>query len=409
MELSHKIHRKPLWKRILISFLLASVLSVFCTGCLPGVELSDRAIVQAIGVDALPDGGVKVTMQIFSPGGTGGATGIDASKSNAKIIESTGRTLSDAISAASLKQGKQIFYGHNRVVIFGESAAKSGLYEYLSFFNNDHESRANLSLMISRSTAADIVKAEINQGILPAEVLEKMADNAQQNGKAAMVTFFDVQRALENPTDDVVIPAIELSKSEGEAQEGKEGEGKPEDVQAISMDGSALFADGKLAGYMDDGATRGLLWLRGEVCNTLLTASDPALGEFSVDIYDSSTKLIPQLQDGHPVFQVKIRGKATLNELVMKQRESLSMKDLDRLGEIAASAIQRECGEAFAQTAEQRAIDVCAFGNLLWQQETDYWRQVHDDWKTVLPTVRLQYDIRIEIDRVGMGDRLKSS
>ena len=113
---------------------LITALLFLCSGCIPSVELNERAIVQAIGVDTVK-GGYRVSLQIFSPGGGDGPTEINAGQQNAKMITAEGKTISDAIQQATLEQGRQIFYGHNRLLVIGESTVKKGISDILPFFN----------------------------------------------------------------------------------------------------------------------------------------------------------------------------------------------------------------------------------------------------------------------------------
>ena len=160
---------------------LVIALLFLCSGCIPSVELNERAIVQAIGVDSVK-GGYRVSLQIFSPGGGDGPTEIDAGQQNAKMITAEGKTISDAIQQATLEQGRQIFYGHNRLLVIGESTVKKGISNILPFFNSGYQSRPSINVMAAEGTAEGILSANIQQGIIPAESLEKMVANYSENG-----------------------------------------------------------------------------------------------------------------------------------------------------------------------------------------------------------------------------------
>ena len=51
---------------------------------------------------------IRMTFQVFSPAVEGGG-GISATADNAKIIESSGQTVSEAVQNATMVQGKQLF------------------------------------------------------------------------------------------------------------------------------------------------------------------------------------------------------------------------------------------------------------------------------------------------------------
>ena len=122
-----------------------------------------------------------MTFQVFSPAVEGGG-GISATADNAKIIEASGNTVSEAVQNAMMVQGKQLFVGHNRIVILGAELAKRGLEQPLSYFSANAWSRQGVYLAVASDTANEILTAKINQGILPAETLEKIVQNAEDNG-----------------------------------------------------------------------------------------------------------------------------------------------------------------------------------------------------------------------------------
>ena len=96
----------------MISCLLAAVallpLLLF-TGCIQGVQTSELALVEAVGIDRTDDGRLKLTLQIFAPRGSGSATAVDSSKNNSAILTATGDTISQAVEQANQMQGKTMF------------------------------------------------------------------------------------------------------------------------------------------------------------------------------------------------------------------------------------------------------------------------------------------------------------
>ncbi|MEG0570196.1 MAG: hypothetical protein RR497_00950, partial [Oscillospiraceae bacterium] len=111
-------------KKIFVVAICLCLCTVMLSSCSGSVKLSERALVQGIGIDS--DGEkIVLTLQIFSPSG-GNKGELAATSENAKLIRSTGNTLAFAIENASLTQGKEIFLGHARVIVIGEELAKQG-------------------------------------------------------------------------------------------------------------------------------------------------------------------------------------------------------------------------------------------------------------------------------------------
>ena len=71
---------KRFGKRLLALLTLLPLLLL--TGCIQGVQTSELALVEAVGIDRTEDGQLQLTLQIFAPRGSGSATAIDSSKNH---------------------------------------------------------------------------------------------------------------------------------------------------------------------------------------------------------------------------------------------------------------------------------------------------------------------------------------
>lgn len=107
------------WMAVVLLF------AVLLCGCMQSVELKERGIVQAIGVD-YDDGFYTVTLQIFNPQSTG-QTSFDASKLNNKVIQVQGSSISDALRRATLQNGRKMFLGNNKIIVIGRETAEGGI------------------------------------------------------------------------------------------------------------------------------------------------------------------------------------------------------------------------------------------------------------------------------------------
>ena len=229
--------------RVRIILLLPMLL---LTSCIKTVNLQDRAIVQAIGID-IKDGEYAVTMQVFSPDGSGGQTIVDPTKQNAKVITTYGKTVSEAIENTSISQGKVFFMGHNRLIILGESTKSYKIDEILDFFTTASESRADVKVMVAEGEASEILSADINQGILPAQSIEKTVENAYDNSKIANTYLLDILKE-----DEILLPVIKAFDKKEEKE-----------LKTVGLMGSALYENGEYKENLSLDETRGALLLKG--------------------------------------------------------------------------------------------------------------------------------------------------
>ena len=90
-----------------VAIMLALTVTITLAGCVSYVDLSDRAIVQAIGIDYLPDKKVyRISMQYFNQSSEGGQNQIDKTQDNVLKSVGEGESIFAAAKNASMLTGK---------------------------------------------------------------------------------------------------------------------------------------------------------------------------------------------------------------------------------------------------------------------------------------------------------------
>ena len=405
-------------KRALLLFLTLSS-TLLLGGCLHSTQLNERAIVQAIGIDLEGDQ-IKLTLQVFSPASSGGSS-IGATAENAKIIEASGATVSEAVQNANLMQGKQLFVGHNRIIIIGEALAQQGIEQPLSYFSASSWSRQNVHLVVAEEKAGDILSAKINQGMLPAETLEKIVINSEDNGLIKNVKMFEFVKALDNKHESSILPIMRVNQKKeegsggesgggggagkGEGQGGSGGQGqsnKIEPVSSIELVGTAIFVDAKMVGSLGREASRGLLWIHDSIKETEIITSTEKYKTASLRVYQSKSKLIPKVSDKKIHFTLQVHCEAMICESMLREGQKADYSDIESLARAGEKEIENESRAAFQKAVKEYGADIFNFGDLVWQKDVDIWREVHTNWPEELKKISFAVEAKMELDRVGL-------
>lgn len=399
-------------------FLLLLILSsaLLFSSCLSTVQLNERAIVQAVGVD-WENGRIKLTLQVFSPA-SGGGTSIGASAENAKIIQAEGATVSEAVQNANLVQGKRLFIGHNRIIIFGSALAKQGLEEILSYFSSDPLSRQNVHLAMAEDKASDILAAKINQGMLPAETLEKIMQNGEENGLIKSVKMFEFLKTLNNQYESSFMPVMRIKKEESGGQSSGQGEssggseqggqsgGKSEQIEPVSsieMIGTAVFANSKMVTVLDKDTSRGLLWLQNKIRSTSILVETEKYKAAALRVYESKSELIPTISEDNRIhFTLQVNAECIVGESKLREGKQFSMTDVEELAHAGEQKIKQESEAAFLQAVQKYGADIFNLGNLVWQAEPDIWRDIYSDWSSQAKNITLDVQAKLEVNRIGL-------
>lgn len=115
--------------------LLIAFMALLQGGCWSMVELTDRAIVLAAGIDRTEDNNILLTVQIARPGSFGGepAASTGFQNNNVWVVSATGDTVLDARRQLEQKVSRMVYFGHTSVLLVGEEMAKHDLRQAIDF------------------------------------------------------------------------------------------------------------------------------------------------------------------------------------------------------------------------------------------------------------------------------------
>lgn len=121
--------------KIKLTFILI-LTSVFLSGCWDLVEIKDRAIITAFGIDKSDmDGKITFTLQTIIPSRI--STPMKTSpemKPSVRVVSKTTDSFADAIREYAKQAERRTYLMQNRIIIIGEDMAKEGLTPAMDFF-----------------------------------------------------------------------------------------------------------------------------------------------------------------------------------------------------------------------------------------------------------------------------------
>ncbi|MGL4338355.1 MAG: Ger(x)C family spore germination protein [Turicibacter sp.] len=392
-------------KKFLFVFSMIGLLS----GCLNSPYLKSRTIIQmmAIDYDAIADEFI-LTIQVFSPEGGGSQSGFDSSKQNVRYIENRGKNISSTIINATLKQGKIPFYGDNRVIIIGADASKESLPEILSYLNNDHEARSNIKFLVTKGKAADIIKTPLGQGIMPAEGISGMIENSKINGKILSVSLLDLAQAYLSTSISPVIPVISLKEQSKQNKESNNESSQTSDseIKAVSpfeIDGTAVFKSRKLVGYLDEAQTRGLVFMRNKLKESVFDVETSTVETATIGVIQSKTKIKFSPNDQDLVMRVSINSKSNLKDILLNEKyDKLKDEDISQLEHEVEKIIEAECKSVVEKALYDLNVDLFYFGDIIWKKDPKLWKQIEKNYSEYIGKIKVEYDINVTINRIGL-------
>ncbi|WP_404332061.1 Ger(x)C family spore germination protein [Mesobacillus maritimus] len=370
------------------------VLSIFLlSGCWNRIEINDIAIVTAVGLDLFEDNQLRLSLQVAVPSQLGPATGTTKGGKSTFIISEMGGTISEAYRQLQEKLSRKIFFSHSRVLIIGEDLAKNGVTHMLDFYARYQEPRMHSSIIVTKGRAVDILKQEPTLENVSAEVANEIIKR-KVGLRISIRDFLDMllTEGVEPVAPQFVLVPLEV-KSDSQSKE----------KQAIN--GAGVFKGDKLVGWMDDSETRGILWLRNEMEEGVITVNigeERGGGKISTNIIRTESDIVPELKDGKVTITINTR--AEMN--VLENASEVNLGDPENIDKLEKE-IEKEIKDRMRMTLDKAqgelGSDIFGFGEALYKKYPKEWNNTYKEkWDDEFSEVEVIVKPKVFVRRVGL-------
>ncbi|WP_406676855.1 Ger(x)C family spore germination protein [Moorella sp. ACPs] len=407
------------WQRRIRALLFLALMLSFLPGCWSRHEIEELAIVTAIALDAAPGDQVRLSVYIVIPrtvagGPSMGGGGVGEPPKTGEVVTAVGSDFTQATRRLEEMVPRRLLWAQNRVLILGEELARQG-FHYLDHFTRERQMRLTTPVLITMGEARKVLELPPGIELMPGTILSGIL----RNRTTFKVELKDLLAVWEAPGDNPVLPQVVMTptpelesqevKSGGDAagkDSAQKGEGEKKPPEAVAIKGAGAFRDDRLIGWLDEKETNGLMWLRGEVREGVITVAVPAQsgGRASVIFHRASTKVKPRVEGGQVTFNVEIRGDCDLSE-VTANLDPDRMEHLLAIQEAVNRAVEERILVAVRKAQQELRSDIFGFGEVLHRSNARYWRQVQDRWNEEFSRVQIQVKVNLHLNRLGMTNR----
>ncbi len=394
-------------KRIIPAFFIM-ILPLLLYGCWDRVEINDLALVVGDAHDQAElagKTGIETTFQIANPAvmSAGDSSSLGAGAGGREgagsfwTIRETGETIREAVSKMNYRIPKQIFLGHERVIIFGDKAARSGLTPFFDRLTRSRESRDTKFIAVSKGDPGKILEQE--SPIFQSTVLSLYNIFLTKDGWQGImaVNMADFVYRLSTGVTSPLAPVVELvpqtSLTPKEKQAGN--------INTVAVTGLAAFdTDGRLVDYLNERESMGLLWVMNRAKNRVLTIPHFIGGMeelVSLNLVKAKSKISVSIgDDGLPFFEIKTHVNFDLLEQFGGRREIVDVGMISDFEKTAGSKVINEI-EAAVKKSQQLNTDVFGLGEEVRRQHRREWPQYKEHWKEIYPLVNVTVECETHI------------
>lgn len=380
--------KKVLYKSILIIIITFSTLGI--SGCWNNVTLTEQAIVVGIGLDRINDNTIEVTLQMVRPTSSNNQSQNGGSNESGSVWlnSTTGSTVFDAIRKQLETVNRKPFYSHLQIIVIGEEFARSGIGEFLDFFERDQEFRLSPNVVIAKDTTAKkILSAKSDLEDIPIIHLMEIILNDENNFVIHNVRIFDVIKNLNIPKKN---PSIGVVQFKEEASEPKIG--------SMKVKGAGIFVKDRLVKVVEDDSVEGLNYILDKSKNGIIKINDPLTEDKLVSIEQkiSKTKIDLNIEKGQLKYIININAEGTIGG--QQYEEDLSTKEiLKTLEKETEDSIERKVQSIIDIAKNEYKSDVFGFGEKLHKQYPEYWKNVENSWEEEFHDSLVEINVEFKI------------
>lgn len=376
-----KSHRKLFWVLLWVQILIS--------GCWDGRELEKRAIVLIIGIDVVGDG-VRVGLQLARPQSMSGSASEQSAGGGSEVVTVVSREGADVSAALHLLQlavDRDLFFGHTRVVVMSEDAARDGVLPHLQpLYGGAALLPRSAWLFITKGTAGAILELRPALDRIPATYLTQFFDNRILLQRPSDVTMGAFHRHLVTPGQEPVVLWI--------------APGQP-DQPAPSLLGLAAFNGDRFVGGLDMVHSKGWSITQHQPTPGRLPVKCPDRpGTFAVRVIKSRNRIRPRTRGG------TVTG-LTVTANVQGQIEGVDCRaslgdprEMERFDQAFRAEIADLVQAGIRRAKEELKSDVFGFGKATHRYAYQAWPG-DERWSQLFPDLPVHTDVTAQLDYTG--------
>ncbi|MGG3123976.1 Ger(x)C family spore germination protein [Priestia megaterium] len=397
-------------KRKGVFLLLIFTITLFLTSCWSKKELTDLAIVAAMGLDKTKDGRYHITLQIINPGNVAGGMqggGGGTQSPPITIYSASGNNIVEASRRASSRISRRLYYAHTNLVVVGEKLAKEeGLDTLIDGLDRDPEFRNTSTIVIANhSTAADLVKTLTPVDKIPANKILKTLEFTQRKwGENVKTSLQDVMTSIESPGKGTVVSGFRLV---GNPQQAQKLDNLQESAPAATLraSGIAVLKQGKLVDWLYGKPARGTVWILDKIQGTDINIDWEGRKEaIAYQTVRQKTSVSAQVKNGQPHISVHTRVEGDIGDIEVPV-DITNPKVITEIEQFVSKEIKKELVTA-VERAQKNKTDILGFGEVVHRTRPNQFKKLKTEWNDVY-FPKLDVDITVEayIRRAGLRNK----
>ena len=376
-------------KKILSLLCAAALLFLSGCSCRRPPELSERLIIEAIGVDKT-ENGFTVTVQALNDLAVGTDEGAPEGGVT-KCCTLYGTTVADALASAGTATGLTPLYSQTRLLVLGFETARDALPEALDFFLRGQNTRADVPVALAQGTAAEIVTADFGKNRVGADVLTDVLKAGEENGTVLSAPLYRFMSLLLSETDAAYCPLLAVK------EDPKSDDGGVECVGTILFNGTIIRT------VITKEETFAVRVLTDRLNGATFTVSADEV-TCTLRVSGKNVKIRVPKTTENDRFYLHIDAKCDIEDLFFQGDPGFSPLDPDQvraIGDAAGRQLTDTVTAALRTCFYENGCDVCRLRQRLRLRYPSLYRALAEQGRLSPADLPCEIDCKVSIRRTG--------
>lgn len=356
-------------------------------GCWDYRGMDELTIVAGIAIDLDEEdpGQYAVTFEVVDM-----TTPSEQGEVTSKLLETKGKTITEAVFNANRKLHTNMYFGNAEVVVLSHQLVEEkGLDPIIDPFLRDSGIRDNMYVLVSGSeTAKEIIKP--SEQIVSFHLNNNISEDRFSANSTRPYELYQVYNILEENTTDLALPVVYISN---------------EETKDIDLKGLALFSGSKKVGDLDNQDTS----------YYLLAVSKLKGGSFELSQKDDSGEekylaFVDRQSSPSHDFSFEDDRFTLIVKLEMIVAVVEFFGDWGKIDEALTRQIEKDAEQMLSQeirkmilsVQQEYGIDIVGFADNIHDNDAALWKKVRDNWKEYLKNADVQVDCKVLVNDTGL-------
>ena len=390
-------------KKIIKLIVILSIL-LFLSGCQNYMEINNYAIVSGISIDKSESNKDMYTVgiQIMNA-----KKDEESDNSLITFYKANGNTIFEALQKILLDSPKELYLGHNEVVVIGEELLKEkNPLDYLDYFMRDSKVEKDSFIMIAKeSNAHEILKIITPLETIPSRNLKAtLSVSDTYSGTQSIVTIDEFISDLESKGSDAILPAVSITgyKKDGDKMDNiKESDPKTK----LRFETLGYFKDNKLSGYLSSDESLGFNFLADTPNQTYISVKCDSKNYATVSVNNAKLEEKLSLKNGKPKANIKLNVEVDLSEYNCNADFVKNNKKIKGLEKKLNKKIENTLKNTVDKLYKKEKTDVLKYGSKFYEQKYKLMKKYNIKKEDIREDIRFNFNVKSKINSVELSVR----